>query len=220
MTEPLDNSQKFNRDICPARTPCHVGHVTPATIWRADRNSGPSTGQRQISRADAGWDHCSVNSFWPVFFGTALCEIRLTSVGRPVSPIGQLRLVWMAAARWSPEISPILRSALGEALLMYVSPRARRSHLMRTALSLMSTGVSSRPAELTQGVRNVRTKSAGVAVRGGCVPAVFTQLEFTMRGCSGPRLGPLSQNAGQVPACAGNDRVGRSCDSARRAGRK
>jgi len=26
MTEPIDNSQKFNRDIFPARTPCHARH--------------------------------------------------------------------------------------------------------------------------------------------------------------------------------------------------
>ena len=71
-----------------------------------------------------------------------------------------------------------------------VFPRARRRHLMRAEQSLMSTGVSSRPAELTEGDRNVRTRSAGVAVHGGCVPAVLTQLEFTMRGCSGQRLRP------------------------------
>ena len=52
MTEPIDNSQKFERDICPAQTPYHVGHITSAMIWRADRNSGPWTGQRQISKAD------------------------------------------------------------------------------------------------------------------------------------------------------------------------
>ncbi len=47
---------------------------------------------------------------------------------------------------------------------------------------LMLTVVISRPAELSEGVRNVRTRSAGVAVHGGCVLAVLTQLEFTMRG--------------------------------------
>ncbi len=61
----------------------------------------------------------------------------------------------------------------------------------------MLTVVSSEPAELYEGVRNLRTRSAGVAVHRGCTPAEFTQLEFTMWGWSGPPLGLPSQNAGQ-----------------------
>ena len=66
----------------------------------------------------------------------------------------------------------------------------------------MSTGVSRRPAELREGVRNVRTSSAGVAVHGGCVAAGTDSTRIHHAGMKRPAVGAAvrerwSENAGQ-----------------------
>jgi hypothetical protein len=66
----------------------------------------------------------------------------------------------------------------------------------------MSTGVSRRPAELREGVRNVRTISAGVAVHGGCVAAGTDSTRIHHAGMKRPAVGAAvrerrSENAGQ-----------------------
>jgi len=68
---------------------------------------------------------------------------------------------------------------------------------MRAELSLRWPGVSNRAAERAEVVGKRRCGSAGVAVRGPCVPAVGLNSNSPCGNGAAHHLGRLAQNAGQ-----------------------